>query len=46
MRQLRAQQLICGLLLLLDYVCSDSLPIDEVRYLIFFSAQSTFCINE
>ena len=39
LRQLRAQQLICGLLLLLlDYARSDSLQIDEVRYH-FLSAQ-------
>ena len=38
LRQLRAQLLICGLLLLLDYARSDSLQIDEVRYYIL-SAQ-------
>ena len=33
LRQLRAEQLICWLLLLLlDYARSDSLQIDEVRY--------------
>ena len=33
LRQLRAQQLICGLLQLLDYACSDSLCMQMLRQL-------------